>query len=140
MSNEAKMTLEERIVQTLKDDHLMKLVGDEDAITHLVHRAINEALYEPRYVPNPNGYGQQQKKDSVSVAAARDVAEAAAKALAADLTAELLEDPDFRERVKRGIINAIPNTLLNTFECQIKDAARMMAFEEIYKLRDELKP
>lgn len=41
--NSPKMTLEERIVQTLKDDSLMKLVGDEDAITELVKRAISRS-------------------------------------------------------------------------------------------------
>lgn len=138
MSNEGKMTLEERIVQTLKDDHLMKLVGDEDAITDLVRRAVTEALYKPRFVPNPNGYGQQERRDSVSVAAARDVAEAAAKTLATEFTTELLGDPEFRDRVKRGILNAIPNTLLNAFDYQVRETARLIAFEEIHKLRDEL--
>lgn len=60
-NNSLGMTFEERIVSTLKDDKLMALVGDEDAITDLVKRAISETLFKP--VVTKDRYGHTTTED-----------------------------------------------------------------------------
>lgn len=127
MSNEAKMTLEEKMVQTLKSNHLMKLVGDEDAITELVKRAINEALYQPRRIPQ--SYGRYDEKDSLVVELSRDVAREAAVAVSKEITDQLIEDEKFRATVKKAMMSCIPDIMMNAFDYNIKDLARQAAVE-----------
>ncbi|MDK3072733.1 hypothetical protein QO034_06395 [Sedimentitalea sp. JM2-8] len=136
MTNQAKMTLEERIVQTLKSDHLMKLVGDEDAITELVERAIKEGLFQPRRVPK--SYGGYDEADSPVVDAARSVAEEAASRLAEKITISVMEDDGFRAQVRTAMIAAIPHVMMTAFESQMKAAAQAAAYDEVVILRDQL--
>ncbi|MGI4946883.1 MAG: hypothetical protein ACRYHQ_41065 [Janthinobacterium lividum] len=109
MSNAVKMSLEERIVQTLKDDSLMKLVGDEDAITDLVTRAIHEALFQPRRAPN--GYGGAQDTDAPVVVAARKAAQEYAEKVAQQCIEELVADPANRMLIHNAIVDLLPAAL-----------------------------
>ncbi len=136
MSNESKMTLEEHIVQTLKGDHLMKLVGDEDVITELVKRAINEALYQPQKVKS-GAYGYETK-DSPVVSAARKVVEDAAKSVFQELVAELVLKEPFRQQIKTAMIASIPHILMTTFRGVAEDQARFIAFEELNNLKQQM--
>lgn len=111
MSNQAKMTLEEKITQTIKSDTLMSLVGDEDAITELVERAIREALYQPVRIRKQ--YGGYEEKDSVVVHEARAVANAAAKSLTEKMVEKLLKDEVFVEQVQAAMLATIPHALMS---------------------------
>lgn len=125
MTNEAKMTLEERIVQSLKNDSLMKLVADEDAVTELVKRAIQEALYQPRRVEQ--SYGRFEQKDSIVVAAARDMAEKAVRAHIDTMMATLMADKNFRKTVEDQMLRAIPGVMMRKFTEHIEFTATDMA-------------
>lgn len=107
-SNSPKMTLEERIVQTIKSDTLMALVGDEDAITELTKRAIHEALYQPQKVVGPYS---TSTIDSPVVAAARDVAKKAAEQVSKEMIEELCMRADFRAAVRQAIAEIMPATM-----------------------------
>lgn len=108
MSNEVKMTLEERIVQQIKSDTVMSLVGDEDAITELVKRAIQEALFQPRRVPNSYS---RESVDSPVVATARDVAVKVATKTAESMVKTILEDKATKEAILDGLLKNLPLAL-----------------------------
>lgn len=129
MTNEAKMTLEERIVQSLKNDSLMKLVADEDAVTELVKRAIQEALYQPRRVEQ--GYGRFEQKDSIVVAAARDMAEKVVRAHIDTMMTALMADKDFRKTVEDQMLRAIPGVMMMKFQEQIEFTATNMVLRTL---------
>lgn len=105
-ANAPKMTLEEKIVQNLKDEKLYALLGDEDAIAELVKRAIREALYQPARVLTGN-YRGYEEKDSPVVAAARE----AAQQLAAKHVAAVLADPAVTKAMNEAIAAAIPDAI-----------------------------
>lgn len=107
-SNSPKMTLEERIVQTIKSDTLMALVGDEDAITELTKRAIHEALYQPQKVVGPYS---TSTIDSPVVAAARDVAKQAAQQVVKEMVDALVADDAFRASVRQAIAETFPGAI-----------------------------
>ena len=129
MSNEAKMTLEERVVQKIKSDTLMSLVGDEDAILELTRRAVREALYQPKRIPR--SYGGFDEKDSMVVEAARDVAKAAVLKVAESEIERLVADPDFCKIVRDALAAALPDALagqLLSMVHGIQHEARSSAF------------
>ena len=106
MQNSQKMTLEERIVQSLKDDTLMKLVGDEDAITELVRRALVESLFKDREVIGPHSWNTQ-KLSSPAVAAASSAAEKICNKIVDDL----LSDPEIYKTLKNAMIDMLPKAI-----------------------------
>lgn len=127
MSNSTNMTLEEKIVQKLKDETLFQLIGDEDAITDLVGRAIREALFKDHV--DRSGYNSVTTPSPV-MAAARKVAEQAAKEMIEKEVALLLEDEKLRGALLQAFIAAIPsameNVMRNSFR-QIADTANIDA-------------
>lgn len=132
-SNSEQMTLEERVVQTLKDDTLMKLVGDEDAIAELVKRALYEALYQPKRIPK--GYGGYEQRDSVVVAAARNAAtEACAKAVP-ELVASMFE----REEVKKALADAVAAAVPGLIHEGVRMAMESTAHFAVENLREQLR-
>lgn len=128
MSNEAKMTLEEKLVQTIKSDSLMALVGDEDAITDLVKRAIHEALYQPTRIPK--SYGGFDEADSPVVEATRDITKRAVESCINDLVAELSQDDDFKTSIREAMVMILPSTL----HTAITEGARQSANEEAHSV------
>jgi hypothetical protein len=93
------MSLEEKLVQVLKDEKLFALVGDEDAITELTTRAIREALFTP--IVEKDRWGSiNRQADAPVVAAARDIAQKAVSKVVADMIETITADP-----VLRTIIN-----------------------------------
>ncbi len=105
-SNSKEMTLEERLVQTIKNESLMKLVGDEDAITQLVTRAIQEALFQPRRVARD--YGIIEQMDSPLVEITRSCARTYADTIAKTIIEELLTDSKNKTILQNAIIAWIP--------------------------------
>jgi hypothetical protein len=104
MSNSQNMTLEERIVQKLKSDTLMELVGDEDAITTLVTRAINEALFKER---DDGNYYHPKKVPSPVMNAAEHVA----KRITADAVTKFLADEKTMQLVDQIIAAEMPRAI-----------------------------
>lgn len=138
MTNSTKMTLEERIVQTLKDDSLMKLVGDEDAITELVTRAIREALFQPIRVPRSYGGGYDEKP-SLVVQAAKDVADKFAQKTCDILFDELVADPEKKKLVYATIVDMLPNHINTYMDNTLRNMLERSSYDAINKLRDMLK-
>lgn len=137
-NNASKMTLEERIVQTLKDDSLMKLVGDEDAITELVKRAIHEALFQPRKLNTYSYGGRQEEADAPIVKAAREAAERYANEAAKTLIEELLADPERKKVLHNAIVDSLPaaiNMQAQYAVAGLVQQASMNAIEEIRRLK-----
>lgn len=136
-SNSKTMTLEERIVQSLKDDTLMKLVGDEDAITELVRRAVKEALYQPARVPTT--YGRYDEKDSPVVQAARNVANQAAEQLAAELIANLKGDANFEREFRAALAKSIPGVLVTAFRQYVEAESTSRMNEAVANLENRIR-
>lgn len=132
--NSRKMTLEERIVQTLKDDSLLKLVGDEDAITELVTRAIREALFQPTRVPRQYGGGFEEK-DSLVVSVARDVAKKYAEKLSGSIVDELLGDPKNKALLRSAIVDMLPAALNGYLSQMVYNLTQSTAQSAIESLR-----
>lgn len=104
-NNSTSMSLEDRIVQEIKDQSLFKLVGDEDAIRNLVERAVKQAIFEPR----TTGAGYERRTtDSIAIATAKEVAKKAAADLLASMCAELAKDESFQKAVAAAISAQLP--------------------------------
>lgn len=128
MSNSQRMTLEERIVQTLKDDKLMALVGDEDAIRELVVRALREALFEERTVRD--GAYNTRREPSAVQKAAREAAEKLATEAAQKMIAEIMADQAVRAAIMEVLPSVIVQGLIRKSEGvwdQFRDQAAMAA-------------
>lgn len=136
MSNTVKMSLEERIVQTLKDDTIMKLVDDEDAVTDLVIRAIREALFQPKRVAG--SYGSSTENDAPVVAAARSAAKTYAETVAKQCIDELIADPKNHTIIHNAIIDMLPSAISEYLRGQIGqllDHSKMLAHNEILTMK-----
>lgn len=130
MSNSENMTLEERIVQKLKDDTLMSLVGDEDAILELAKRAINEALFKDRQRPDPNNSYRSLHDPSPVVTAAGNAADRVAE----KVMAEILDSAEVKTAIHEYIIKSLPNVLL----VALRESLSGIASSEAYRATEEL--
>lgn len=133
MRNSQNMSLEDRIVQVLKEDKLMSLVGDEDAIRKLVERALREALFEERTIPGGNQY-HPKKEPSAVVSAAREAAAKIATEMAEELIVEILEHPDMKKTITEVMPGLIVRALMNKAEVvwdQYRDQVVMEAQNRI---------
>ena len=119
MRNSAAMTLEERVVQKIKDDTLMAVIGDEDAILELTKRALHEALFQPRRNPDQS-YGSVRELDSPVVEAARE----AARLLAKGIASTLLADEDVKVKVGEAIAKAVPAAIAGQLHDFIRESVR----------------
>lgn len=109
MTNEAKMTLEEKLVQRIKSDTLMSAIGDEDMLTELVKRALREALFQERTVGT--GY-HSRKEPSLAVSEAQKIAAEAITRLAQEMFEEVVARPD----VRKAINDAMPWMVLEAMK------------------------
>jgi hypothetical protein len=135
--NEKAMTLEDRIVQSLKDETLYKLVGDEDAITELVKRAINEALYQPQRIKVDN-YGRYETKDSVVVEAARGIARKAADEAVGQLVKQILADETIVTLIRRGILEILPAVITGSLHYNFQSQLNMAVTTSVDSLKKQL--
>ena len=135
-SNSTNMTLEEKIVQTIKDTSLMQLVGDEDAITKLVTRAITEALFKDVEVRDPNsGYGGSTIRISPVIQAAREVA----KQITDSVGKTLADDPEVQRLVRNAIIDYLPIAAKQSAQDSVTDLlerARRQTLDQIIMLKN----
>lgn len=134
--NAPKMTLEEKIVQTLKDEKLYALLGDEDAITELVKRAIHEALYQPQRVPK--SYGGWDQKDSIVVETARTIAASGAAQIMKVLVDEILANQSIKKLLNDAIATALPQVLSTYLAGAIGAFSFNQSQETINKVRDAI--
>lgn len=109
-TNAQKMTLEEKLVQHIKEVGLGALIQDEDAITELTRRAVTEALIQPRKLPNPNGYGYKED-DSPVVEAARAIAKQAVERVLEKEIVKLMEDPKIMLQIREAFALMAPKIL-----------------------------
>lgn len=108
MSSNAKaMTLEERLVQHIKETGLGVLITDEDAITELTRRAVREALLQPKREQDRYGNYSQQK-DSPVVEAARVIAKTAIEKVTAAEVERIVADPETMAAIRTAIIAHLP--------------------------------
>lgn len=136
MSNTSKMSVEELLVQNIKDDKLYSLVNDEDALTKLVQRAITEALFQPRTVPDGRGYGNKISEDAPAVAAAREAARQAAEKMVGKIMEVLFADKDFGEVVIKAVANAIPQAAENLAQQWVVSAAKNAHVNSMQAVRE----
>lgn len=123
-SNAAKMTVEERLVQRLKDDTVLAAITDEDVLTKLAERAVKEAFFQPRRVRNGNSYGRDyEEKDSPVVEAAR----AAVTKMANRAIDALLADPENQRLLHDAIVKLLPEVLTNTLTNAVRENMRQQA-------------
>lgn len=137
MSNERKMTLEERIVQNIKSDTLMTLVGDEDAILELTRRAVSEALYQPKRVPK--SYGGWEEKDSPVIDAARDVAKKAIEKIADAEIERLASDPVVIQQVRECLAAAFPGAMESRMYAFVDGAITRAKMDTINAVQDAIR-
>lgn len=133
-SNSENMTLEEKIVQNLKDDKLMALVGDEDAIMELVKRAIQESLFKDRKEPHPQMRYETIYKPSPVVEAAEGVAKQFADKAIGEIFEELLKSDEFKEIIRR----ATPIAIMNAMNNYAKSSIEASFSQNLMKSSDEV--
>jgi dihydroxyacetone kinase-like predicted kinase len=137
MTNARNMTLEQRIVQTLKNDHLMKLVGDEDAIHDLVVRALKQELFEDRTI-KINSYGGKETEPSAVVKAAREAAAKVATRVAETYIDEIMATPAMKQAMAEVIPGLIVAALARKAE-NIWDKYRdQNSMEAVIKIRSAM--
>lgn len=118
-TNSKNMTLEERIVQNIKDEKLFALIGDEDAITELTRRALREALFQNRRERTGEYSWNDKERDSPVVEAAREQATIVAK----EVARELLTDPEVRQKINEALSQLLPVVLMDIMRSGIKEVA-----------------
>lgn len=134
MTNSAKMSLEERLVQHIKDVGLGALIDDEDAITELTRRAVDQALFQPIRVTDR--YGRtEETKDSLVVEAARGIARAALDKLVAEEVERVKADPQAMAAIRAAMAVALPDILSRHSAMLFSDAARSGANLAVEELR-----
>jgi hypothetical protein len=106
--NSKSMTLEEKLVQHIKEIGLGALIGDEDSITELTRRAITEALYQPLRVKEDY---RTVERDSPVVAAARDIAKQAIAALVEEQVKKLAADPEAMRAIRESVVMFLPQAV-----------------------------
>ena len=109
-NNASQMTLEERITQRIKDDTLMAVVGDEDAINELVKRALDEALFQPRRI-DTKSYRGYEERDSPVIAAAREAAGKVGERIAEKMVEHLMADEEVRKAMLDHMVACVPSLL-----------------------------
>ncbi len=103
--NSSKMSLEEKLVQIIKTNHLSSLIDDEDAMTDLVRRAVSEALFKEVVVRDE--YNRKTTSESLVVQAARTHAEALVK----KVTIELFDNDESHKLIRNLVIDMLPRAI-----------------------------
>jgi hypothetical protein len=113
-NNSQKMTLEEKLVQHIKEVGLGALITDEDAITELTRKAVEQALFQPRRIPN--GSYHYTDKDAPVVEAARKIADGALAKIFEKRIKALFDDPQSKQALDKAIANAFPKILMKSIQ------------------------
>ncbi len=112
MTNSAKMTVEEKLVQHLKNVGLGQLIEDEDALTELTREALKQALWQPIRMPKQYGGGWDEK-DSLIITEARALGKIILSKMIEDEMKALLDKPEVREKMIQAILMQVPDILRN---------------------------
>lgn len=136
-ANSPQMTLEEKIVQKIKESALGSLVGDEDALTELTKRGIHEALFQP--IRMQKQYGGWEDKDSPVVAAARKIADEAVKKIVEAEIVRLMRDVKVQKAVMDAMIAVVPNIIATRAYELINEASRDSAQRAMNALTDAMR-
>ena len=117
-SNSQQMTIEEKVIQKIKSDSLMQIIEDEDSLTELAVRAVKEAFFNERTVPDGSWSTKRVTSPVVNAASklANSMAERAVKAL--------LEDPEMKARVQELIIQLLPAAILGMLDTNLRYAVQ----------------
>ncbi len=138
MTNAAKQSLEEKIVQNLKEEKIYALLGDEDALTDLVKRAIHEALFQPTY--QNDSYGRvTTTKDSIVVAAAKEVAQRAATKIVQDMVAEIMANEQIKAAVNLAIAQSIPAAISGSLNTALSIYQQNTVADAFVKVTDAIR-
>jgi len=135
--NVSKMTLEEKLVQKIKGDSLMSLIGDEDAMLILVKRALHEALYQPIRKHSPSGYNTRTE-DSPVVAATRQAADTACATIAGRIVKEIMSDETIRKEINNAIGVMLPSVILGWLETGLSTHLEKSSADAQIQLREAL--
>lgn len=135
MSDNSKtMTLEERLVQHIKGTGLSALIEDEDAITELTRRAVQQALFQERTVPDGNWH--TKRIDSPVVAASRELAAAAISKIVDEEIERIKSDPALIGAVREAIGLLLPEIVKNKISMLYDDIATKSSMQALQMLRD----
>lgn len=141
-SNSAKMTVEEKVVQSIKTTGLATLLDDEDAIGELVKRALHQALFE-RVVIKNDYYGKPElHKEPISIEIAREVATEFTKKIIREEMKRIENDPELRNKISSALMQCMPAILSqyahNVFDTVAVQGAReaMAALSSFGVLKD----
>lgn len=129
MSNSAKMTVEEMLVQKIKTDSLASIITDEDVLTKLAQRAIQEALFQPRRKES-TGYGNWTELPSPVVTAATMIAQE----IAMTIGEVLKKDQALMQAVREAIIIGLPNEIRNMNIGLVNDVLRKAGMDATNKI------
>jgi exonuclease I len=129
MSNEAKMTVEERIIQEIKKHTVATLIADEDSLIELARDALHDLLHKPRKEPASDRYSQPVVRVSAIQEAAYAVSKEVATELAKQEAERLLANEDFKLAVSKAILAHVPAAIMQNVQ-QICDLARNEAARE----------
>jgi len=105
-SNSKNMSIEEVLVQHLKTVGLGLLITDEDALTELTRRAIEQALFQPT-----RSRSHLTETDSIVITAAKEIGKQATSKIVEILVAEVLEREDVKKAMREAIAAAIPDAI-----------------------------
>lgn len=133
-NNAKNMTIEEILVQHIKNVGLGVLVQDEDNLTELVTRAIKEAIYQPIRVPKQ--YGGWEEKDSLLIDTARPVARALLeKTMKAELE-KILAEPENLKVIRDAMMLALPTILMASMRAGYSEMMQNASGEAMNMLRN----
>lgn len=116
-SNSEKMSIEDKLVEFLKNQGMSVLVSDDMALTELATKAINDAVFKDRKVPNPNRGGWNSPdyltKPSIVMEAAQRTVEEATRQVMPTVVESLVRDEGFlatlRTAAMLSILGGIPS-------------------------------
>lgn len=109
-SNSIKRTLEERITEKIRDESLLAILGDEDAITEMVRRSVHEALFSEIPAQSRN----EKPRPSPLVATAGELAKKLCDSHLTPMFDKMLEDPEIKQVIVNTMIRLLPEVIYNS--------------------------
>lgn len=104
-SNSAQMTFEEKVVQHIKEQSISVLMDDEQALTDLTRRAVNEALFKDR----PDG--SYSRKEAPVHEFAREIAKRLFEKMIDKEVKRMEKDPEVMAIMRQSIALMMPEVL-----------------------------
>lgn len=121
-SNSKNMTLEDKLVQNIKETQLGALIGDEDALAELTKRAVDEALFKTTYKKEGSGFHEKiVTVPPLVVQVAREQAEKVTKTFLDQQFKEIMENPETMKAINDAIVTLLPGIVSGFVDQQIRD-------------------